>query len=71
MKMGYVITCNTRIEHVFIGPRQEAEKKKERLAENNFKAMSHIYESRQHYDVNHNWEIVSAPATVTRADEMN
>lgn len=71
MKMGYVITCNGRIEHVFIGPRQSAEEKKERLAANNFKAMSHIYESRQHYDVNHNWEIISAPTTVTRADEMN
>lgn len=71
MKMGYVITCNTRIEHVVIGPRSEAEKKMEKLAANNFKAMGHIYESRQHYDVNHRWEIVSAPATVTRADEMN
>lgn len=70
MKMGYVITCNGKIEHIFVGPRSDAEQKKEKMAANNCKALGHIYESRQHYDVNFRWEVVSAPATVTRADEM-
>ena len=70
MKMGYVITCNGRVEHVFIGPRADADAKKDRMRDNNRKAMKHLYEVFGSYDDDYRWEVVSAPATITRADEM-
>ena len=63
MKLAYVITCNGVIEHVFVGERSGANTKMEKLAENNFRAMRHIYQTREMYDVNHNWSVVSAPIT--------
>ena len=53
MKLAYVITCNGAIEHVFVGERSGANTKMAKLAENNFRAMRHTYQSREQYDASH------------------
>ena len=63
MKLAYVITCNGAIEHVFVGERSGANTKMAKLAENNFRAMRHTYQSREQYDASHSWAVVSAPLT--------
>ena len=68
--MGYVITCNGRIEHIFIGPRADADKKMEKMREANRKAMKHLYEAGSSYDEDYKWKVQSAPVTITRADEL-
>ena len=70
MKMGYVITCNGTVEHIYVGPRADADRKMEKMRENNRKAMKHLYEASGDYDEDYKWEVKSAPVTITRADEL-
>lgn len=70
MKIGYAITCNKSVEHIFVGPRNEADKKMEKMREANRKALKHLYEATGNYDDDYQWAVVSAPVTVQRADEL-